>query len=61
VNLSVSGSEGEALAALVTTGLENGATGAGAHAMSETMTTPSTANFWLIGPLHDVFLGNDKG
>lgn len=57
VNLSVSGSDGDALPALATAGLDDGATGAGAHAMSETVTTSSPANFWLIGPLHDVVPG----
>lgn len=52
LNLSDSGSERETLPPLVTTRLENGAPGTGAHAMSETVTTASPANFGLIGPLH---------
>jgi hypothetical protein len=61
VNLSDSGSDCETLPALVTTRLEDGAPGAGAHAMSETVATTSSADFGLIGPLHDAYGEADSG
>ena len=47
-------SGGEACAALVTAGLQHSATGAGAHAGSETMLTVPATVVWLKCALHDV-------
>jgi len=46
-------SGGETLAALDTARLEDGATGAGLHAMAEAVTTFAASDFGLIGAFHD--------
>lgn len=46
-------SGGEPFPALVATVLQRHPPGAGTHAVTETVTTLPTANFGLVGPLHD--------
>ena len=58
---SVSYSGSESLSALETTILDRRPTGAGAHAVTESVTTLSAANFGLICPLHDESKGVEGG
>ena len=54
-------SSGETLAALPATVLDRGAPSPGPHPMAETVTTLTTTDFRLVGPLHDISEKVDKG
>lgn len=61
VHFGTRSSSGETLAALPATVLDRGAPSPGPHPMAETVTTLTTTDFRLVGPLHDISEKVDKG
>jgi hypothetical protein len=52
------GSDRQLVTALVTTGLQNGAAGTGAHTGTETVRLGSLTLIWLVGTLHKNLFSN---
>jgi len=51
-------SGGESSAALVTTGLQDGATSSGLHPVAKTVLALPPTYFWLICPFHEFSTGS---
>ncbi len=53
-------SDRQLVTALVTTGLKNGATSAGAHTGTETVRLGALTLIWLVGTLHKNLISNSS-